>query len=89
MSYRTEYEWKCQQCGLTFLRRSKGEPRTCPLCKDKGVKTFYRCVQVEIKKKKNEADIQMDKENKLHVESKAGFVKYLNDIGATYKMKLE
>ena len=31
--------WKCQKCGLTFLRRSPGEPRRCPQCLDRGCKT--------------------------------------------------
>lgn len=32
--------WKCQNCGLTFERVTKGEPRRCPMCKDKGVKSY-------------------------------------------------
>lgn len=32
--------WKCQKCGLTFKRVRAGEPRSCPCCKDKGVKSF-------------------------------------------------
>ena len=32
--------WKCQQCGLGFDRTTKGEPKQCPLCKDKGVKDY-------------------------------------------------
>ena len=37
---RTVYFWKCQKCGLTFDRHTKGEPKTCPQCKDRGCKTF-------------------------------------------------
>lgn len=32
--------WKCQKCGLTFERVPKGEPRRCPLCKDRGCKSY-------------------------------------------------
>lgn len=32
--------WKCQACGLTFERSSKGEPKSCPICRDKGSKSF-------------------------------------------------
>lgn len=35
------YKWKCQQCGLIFRRVSKGEPRRCPMCGDRGCKTYY------------------------------------------------
>lgn len=34
------YYWKCEDCGLTFQRIAKGEPRVCPQCRGKGVKTF-------------------------------------------------
>ena len=37
---RTLYRWKCQKCGHDWLRISKDEPIQCPLCRDKGVKTF-------------------------------------------------
>jgi len=36
------YYWKCQKCGQVFERVSKGEPRFCPVCRDKGTKTFVR-----------------------------------------------
>lgn len=32
--------WKCQQCGLTFSRVSSGEPRRCPVCFDRGAKSY-------------------------------------------------
>lgn len=36
------YWWKCQNCGLTFEHASNREPRICPMCHSKGVKTFMR-----------------------------------------------
>ena len=35
------YLWKCQNCGLTFERIAKSEPRICPQCRDKGVKSVH------------------------------------------------
>lgn len=34
------YRWKCQKCGLDWTRKIKDEPKICPICKDKGCKTF-------------------------------------------------
>ena len=34
------YWWKCQKCGLTIQRCTNGEPRICPLCRDRGCKDF-------------------------------------------------
>lgn len=48
--FRTEYKWMCQQCGLSWVKRTKGEPRICPICKYKGCKTFEGCVKVKIRK---------------------------------------
>lgn len=39
MSVKTTY-WKCQSCGGTFARRQPGEPKDCPLCGDKGAKSY-------------------------------------------------
>ena len=36
------YWWKCQACGTPFPRSKTTEPRTCPLCRDPGAKTFLR-----------------------------------------------
>jgi DNA-directed RNA polymerase subunit RPC12/RpoP len=37
---RTVYRWKCQKCGHDWTRRSKDEPIQCPICLDKGAKSF-------------------------------------------------
>ena len=34
------YWWKCQHCGFLIQRCTKGEPRGCPLCRDRGCKDF-------------------------------------------------
>jgi rubredoxin len=41
------YYWKCQQCGLTFERRTSSEPKRCPMCADKGAKTFVEEKEIE------------------------------------------
>ena len=42
------YFWKCQKCGLTFDRVTKGEPRICPQCRDKGYKTFIGAKMIPV-----------------------------------------
>jgi rubrerythrin len=32
--------WKCQKCGLTFKKGSPGEPKRCPMCLDRGAKSY-------------------------------------------------
>lgn len=34
------YVWKCQKCGLDWTKITPGEPRICPLCRDRGVKSY-------------------------------------------------
>ena len=46
--FRTEFRWLCQKCGLSWVKRSKGEPRICPMCKDKGCKSFEGKVKVSV-----------------------------------------
>jgi DNA-directed RNA polymerase subunit RPC12/RpoP len=37
---RTVYRWKCQKCGHDWTRLSKDEPIQCPVCLDKGAKSY-------------------------------------------------
>lgn len=40
---RRVYWWKCEDCGETYSKFSKGEPkRGCPTCGLRGVKTFVK-----------------------------------------------
>ncbi len=32
--------WKCQKCGVVFERVTSSEPRRCPMCLDRGVKSY-------------------------------------------------
>ena len=32
--------WKCQVCGLSYEKLGNLESRRCPVCYDKGVKTY-------------------------------------------------
>ncbi len=38
---RRGYRWKCEDCGLTYIKATRGEPRVgCPSCRRTGCKTY-------------------------------------------------
>lgn len=41
--YKKVYIWKCQRCGQSIRRTTSNEPRRgCPVCGDKGAKSFVK-----------------------------------------------
>jgi len=47
MKARTEYWWKCEDCGTQHPRLIKGEPRRCSTCGARGAQTFIKEVNHE------------------------------------------